>query len=395
MQLALHGGIPERAQPIRTTVAVTAKTRDRIDQLVADGFYSDYYNGPLAREFEYAFASWHGPASHAVAVNSGTSALHLSLAAVGVGPGDEVIVPAACYVSAATAIAQLGAVPVTCDIEPHSLTLDPAAAQRLVGPRTKAILPVHFWGYPADVSRLRELCDEHGLALVEDACQGPGAAVGGGTVGTFGDCAGYSFGNRKHIGTGEGGMVLTRTAALAERIRVLSNVGKGPGWDDYESLGYSCRMVEFSALLGLDGLARLDGEIAARRVAVECYGRALADTTLTPLPEPQWGRSVYFKLPILLPAKHLADRAMVSEAVSAENVSCRVPHRPLYAIEWLARWQQEHGRYRSRDDCPVAAELLPRVIEVETGPNLTEDEADVSARAVLKVWRYVNRNSPG
>lgn len=384
--LAAHGGEPARPAPIRTTVAVSGGTRREIDALLDEGFLSDYYNGPVAHRFEREFARRHGAGAHAVAVNSGTSALHLALAAAGVGPGDEVILPAACYVSAATAAVQLGATPVVCDIEEHSLTIDVDRVAELIGPRTKAVLPVHFWGQPSDLVRLRALCDEHGLTLVEDACQAPFATVDGRLVGSFGDFAAYSFGNRKHIATGEGGMVLARTEHDARRVRALSNVGKGPGWDDYESLGYSYRMVELSALIGLDGLARVDREITARRAAAAHYREVLAGTGLRPVPEPTWGTSVYFKLPVMLPEDAVGLRPALVSAIDAENVSCRVPHRPLYDIPWLAGLLRDRGRYLDAADCPVAARHLPRVFEVETGPNLPPEQAAVSAGAVASVW---------
>lgn len=385
--LALHGGTPVRAEPIATVVEIGTELRGQVLDLLGSGELSDYYNGRHARRLEAEFARYHGHGSHAVAVNSGTSGLHLSLHAAGVGPGDEVIVPTMCYVSAAAAVVQLGGVPVICDVEPRSLTLDVDAAEALVGDRTKAVLPVHFWGYPADLARLRALCDRHGLTLVEDAAQAPGAEVGGRKVGTYGDFAAYSLGVRKHIACGEGGLVLCRTAEAADVIRSLSNVGKGPGWDDYRSLGYSYRMVEFSALVALDGLARLDEEVAARQRAAAHYRDVLATTELTPVPDPRWGDSVYFKLPVLLPEEFTGRRPFVVDAIAAENVSCRIPHRPLHTIDWLARYLEARGRAPS--SYPVTEALHPRLFEVETGPHLPPAEAARSAAAVTKVWAHV------
>lgn len=384
--LAVHGGTPVREKPIDTTVHVSSAGRAKIAELLDSGSLSAWYGGPHSRHFEEVFAAYHGPQFHAVAVNSGTSALHLALAAAGVGPGDEVIVPAACFISAASAIVQLGGVPVVCDVEPTSLTLDPVAAAALVGKRTKAILPVHFWGYPADLCQLRELCDRHGLILIEDACQAPGAHVGDVRTGMYGDFAAYSFAFRKHVSTGDGGMVLTPDAEVAQRVRQLANLGKGEGWDEYYTLGYSYRMVELSALVGIDGMQRLDDEIARRQAAVAYYREALSDTGLVALPESSWGESVYFKLPVLLPVGSTAMRGVIVDAISAENVSCRIPHPPLWTIDWLARYTTSHGRFRGADDCPVAAAFLPRLFELETGPNLPLDEAAISAKAVTKVW---------
>ncbi len=386
-ELALEGGKPVRPLPLPQGLTIGDDLRMRIAEVLDTGILSQWHNGPNAREFEERFAAYHGPDLLGLGVNSGTSALHLALEAAGVGRGDEVIVPALCYVAAAAAVVQLGAVPVICDVEPDSLMLDPAVAEGLVGPRTAAIVPVHFWGYPANLPSLRTLCDEHELALVEDAAQALGATAGEGKTGTFGDFAAYSFANRKHISCGEGGMVLTRSREGLELMRALANCGKGVGWDDYRTHGYSYRMTELAGVIGLCGLERLDDEIGARRNAADHYREVLAGSGLEPIPSPRWGEAVYFKLPVLLPESRVEDRQFVVNAVLAENVSCRVPHRPLYAIPWLAKYLQERGQFRGSEECPAADALHRRLIEVETGPNLPIDEARNSALALHKVWR--------
>ena len=388
-ELALLGGTPVRPRVLPQGFVPDDELRAQMAALLETGILSEYYNGPHARRFEQEFAAYHGDDILALGVNSGTGALHLALEAAGVGPGDEVIIPAFCFVAAAVAIANRGALPIICDVEPHSLSLDVEAAEALVGPRTAAILPVHFWGYPVDVASLRSLCDRHGLALVEDTAQGPGATVNGHKTGTFGDFATFSFSNRKHVTCGEGGMVLTRSEERLEAMRALSNFGKGPGWDDYVSHGYNYRMTEVIGVVGSHYLRRIDDEIAARRAAADHYREALDSTGLEPVPPPPWGEAVYFKLPILLPEAHVADRQFVVDAIVAENVSCRVPHRPLFRIEWLEERLRAAGRFRGPEDCPVAATLHPRLIEVETGPNLPLEEARKSARAVQKIWRRV------
>ncbi|MCI0432969.1 MAG: DegT/DnrJ/EryC1/StrS family aminotransferase [Gemmatimonadetes bacterium] len=367
--LAVFGGAPTRPQPIEATVAISALARQRVMELVESGKLSDYYNGPWARQFEDAFARYHGAGQRGVAVNSGTSALHLALTAAGIGPGDEVIVPALCFVAAATAVVQNGAVPIICDAEPESLTLDVEEAERLVTSRTKAVLPVHFWGYPSNAAALRDLCDRHGLTLIEDCAQAIGARSHGHVVGTFGDFAAYAFSVRKHIACGEGGMVLCRDDATCDKVRTLSNYGKGPDWDDYGSLGYSYRLAEFPAIVALDALSRLDDEIRVRQLAGRYYRELCRDTGMTVLPEPPSGTSVFFKCPVLLPPGMIESRRRMVEAIAAENVSCRVPHRPLYSVPWLADYLTRQGVYRGADDCPAVAAMHPRLIEIETGPN--------------------------
>lgn len=387
-KLAIQGGSPVRPKPIETVVWTSEQVREQVMDLLVTGRLSNYYNGVWARRFEDMYARYHGPGYHAVAVNSGTSALHLAVTAAGIGPGDEVILPALCFVAAATAVVQNGAIPIICDAEPDSLTIDVEMAERLIGPRTRAILAVHFWGYPSDAERLRSLCDKHGLVLIEDCAQALGASANGNKVGTFGDYATCAFSVRKHVACGEGGMVLCRRERDHDKIRRLSNYGKGPDWDDYDSLGYSYRLSEFSAIVGLDGLSRLDGETRARRRAVEHYRKRVENSGLAIVPEPPWGGSVYFKCPILLPRDNIDKRHEIVNAINAENVSCRIPHRPLFAIEWLAAYLKEKSAYRGADLCPIAAACHRRLIEIEAGPHLPLEEARVSGEALMKVWDH-------
>jgi len=391
--LAIHGGAPIRPHPIEADVWVSDRARQQVNELLDTGRLSDYYNGPWAHQLEEAFAQYHSPGCRAVAVNSGTSALHLAVTAAGIGPGDEVIVPALCFVAAATAVVQNGGVPIICDAEPESLTLQVERVEELIGPRTKAILPVHFWGYPSNVEALRKVCDKRGLMLIEDCAQATGAPCHGQKVGTFGDYATYAFSVRKHVACGEGGMVLCRDEKSYERLRRMSNYGKGPGWDDYISPGFSYRLTEFSSIIALDGLGRLDDEIGSRQQAGRYYVELLRDTPLRVVPEPIWGKSIYFKCPVLLPPEMIGVRQQIVDAISAENVSCRIPHRPLYSVPWLAEYLKQRGAYRGPQECPVVAAMHPRLIEIETGPNLSMDEAQLSGTAVMKVWRYFSAST--
>ena len=275
-----------------------------------------------------------------------------------------------------------------CDAEPNTLTMDFTQAETLVNNRTKAILVVHFWGYPSNVAALRELCDQHGLVLIEDCSQAFGAPAHGHKVGDFGDYATFAFAVRKHVQCGEGGMVLCRSEENHENLRRVSNYGKGPGWDDYHSLGYNYRMAEFPAIIALDGLSRLKDEIFARRQAGAYYGEIFHDTGLNVVCEPEWGNSVFFKCPVLLPPGMAASRQQIVDAISAENVSCRVPHRPLYSIPWLAEYLQARGAYRGAEGCPIVSAMYPRLFEIETGPHLPINEARLSGAAVMKVWNH-------
>jgi dTDP-4-amino-4,6-dideoxygalactose transaminase len=219
--------------------------------------------GGDVERFEAAFAQWHG-ASDAVAVSSGTTALHLALAALGVGPGDEVLVPGFTFVASAAAVRYVGATPVLCDVAgPGHPLIDPADAAARITPRTRAIVAVHFWGYPADVSALRALCDEHGLLLVEDCAQAIGARLPGGALaGTAGDAGCFSLFSKKQLCAGEGGVVLAAEPAVTGRVRELR--------DEEASLS------DAHAALVTSRLPRLAAAIENRRAAVRAYRERLA-----------------------------------------------------------------------------------------------------------------------
>ena len=243
--------------------------------------------GPRTGAFEAALADWHR-VPHAAAVSSGTAALHLACRAVGVGPGDEVIVPAFTFLASAGCVRYCGATPVLADVvAPDRPNLDPAEVERRITPRTKAVIAVHFWGYPADIPGLRAVCDAHGLALIEDAAQAIGARVDGdllaGTAGTLG-C--LSFFSKKQLSVGEGGMVLTRDEALDASVRSERSHAMTSGtWDrhtgrqesyDVVGFGFNYRMDELRAAFGLARLGRLGAEIEHRRAAVRGYRERLA-----------------------------------------------------------------------------------------------------------------------
>ena len=244
--------------------------------------------GPRTGAFEQALSEFVGT-PHALAVSSGTAALHLACLAAGLGPGDEVIVPGFTFVASAAAPRYVGATPVFCDVSsPHEFTLDPADVARRITPRTKAVIAVHFCGYAAPAVELRELCDEHGLILIEDCAQAIGATIddAGRQVGTVGDLGAFSFFSKKQLCVGEGGMVATADEALAERVRLLrSHALTSSTWDrhrghdpayDIVDIGFNYRLDEPRAALGLSRLRRLGESLAARRATVRSYRERLA-----------------------------------------------------------------------------------------------------------------------
>jgi dTDP-4-amino-4,6-dideoxygalactose transaminase len=242
--------------------------------------------GPRTAEFETAFAR-HLGARHAVAVSSCTAALHLAYLAAGVGPGDEVVVPAMTFAATAAAAIYCGATPVFADIlGPHDLSLDPDDVERRITPRTKAVTIVHFAGYPAPVERLRALTDAHGIALIEDAAHSPDAHVGGRMLGTWGLAGAFSFFSNKVLACGEGGLLATDDDDVAALARSLRSQGMTSGsWsrftgetDSYDAhgLGFNYRLDEPRAALLLSRLRRLERDVARRRELTRAYRSKLA-----------------------------------------------------------------------------------------------------------------------
>jgi dTDP-4-amino-4,6-dideoxygalactose transaminase len=354
---------------------------------VADCLRSGWLTmGPRTQAFEAAVADWIG-VPYAVAVSSGTAALHLSCAALGVGPGDEVIVPAFTFLATANAPRYCGAEPVLVDVvAPEAPNLDPAAVERAITPRTRAVIAVHMFGYPADIAALRELCDAHGLALIEDAAQGFGARVDGdrpaGAVGALG-C--LSFFSKKQLCIGEGGMALTSDPELAAQVRLLRSHAMTSGtWDrhrghedsyDVVALGFNFRLDEPRAALGLSRLARVSEEIERRRDVVRGYRRRLRDVPgLVPLWDDERAveSSSHFAFAVLFESGEARRRAR--EALALQGIqTTRYP--VLHALT-------EFARYAELGSLPNAEETAERHLALPLSAHTTEAQIDTVVAAL-------------
>jgi dTDP-4-amino-4,6-dideoxygalactose transaminase/lipopolysaccharide/colanic/teichoic acid biosynthesis glycosyltransferase len=271
--------------------------------------------GPQNAAFEREFAARHG-AGHAVTFASGTSALAAMLLAEGIGPGDEVIVPAMTFISTATAVCHVGATPVFADIDPRSFNLDPAQIPALATPRTRAVLAVHYGGQPCDLAALLKACADAGLVLLEDAAEAAGAEYRGQPVGTFGASAMFSLTPTKNITTGEGGIVLTGSADTAERLRMLRNHGQRRLYE-HALIGYNWRLTEMQAAMGRVQLGKLDGILARKRANAGWMDRRLAGVPgLTPPHRVRYGSHTYMLYTCLVETGrdavlgHLLDRGI-------------------------------------------------------------------------------------
>ncbi|OGK92666.1 MAG: UDP-4-amino-4,6-dideoxy-N-acetyl-beta-L-altrosamine transaminase, partial [Candidatus Rokubacteria bacterium RBG_16_73_20] len=279
---------------------------------------------------------------HAVAVSSGTAALHAAAFAAGLGPGDEAIVPPLTFAATANAVLYQGATPVFADVLPDTLTLDPARAREQLTARTRAIVAVDFAGHPADLDELRELARAHGLVLLDDAAHALGAEYRGRPVGGQADLATFSFHPVKHVTTGEGGMVVTDDAALAERAARFRNHGittgaaerfqSGEWFYEMVDLGFNYRLTDVQCALGLSQLGKLD-RFLARRAAIaaryrEALGRLPGVALQTVAPDV---RHAWHIFPLLLDLERLAaDRRAIFTALRAEGIGVNVHYIPVY-----------------------------------------------------------------
>ncbi len=264
MRLAIQGGTPVRAKPFPGWPDYGQGEKDSLLQVLRSGSWGGY--NKKVEEFEAAFAALH-QVKHAISCANGTVALEVALRSLGLGCGDEVIVPAITFVATASAVLLCHGVPVFADIDPATLNLPPQAVEAAITPRTKAIVVVHFGGHPADMDRFPELARRHGLALVEDAAHAHGAVWRQTPVGNFGDAATFSFQAFKLVTSGEGGILLTNSDALAEKAWAYCNHGRRKlgGWFEHFSLGSNYRMTGFQAALLGEQLAKLPVQSRTRQ----------------------------------------------------------------------------------------------------------------------------------
>lgn len=328
--------------------------------------------GPTLRRFEEAFAAYLGR-RHAVAVNSGTSGLFLSLLSLGIGPGDEVITTPFTFIASATSIMMTGARPVFVDIDPGSLNIDPPRIEAAVTGRTKAILPVEIFGNPAGFDRVCDVAQRHHLPVVEDSCEALGSALHGRKAGTFGTISTFGFYPNKQITTGEGGMIVTDRRDLAEVCVSLRNQGRGAagGWLAHERLGYNFRLSDINCALGLAQLTRIEEIKAQRRQVAAWYREMLAaeDRLLVPNDAPG-GETSWFVFVVQLAEPYgLERRDRVLQEMDRQGIQVSNYFPPVHLQPFIAA---QYGH--ARGDFPVAESVGGRTIALPFYNRLTQDE---------------------
>jgi perosamine synthetase len=355
----------------------------REEELVLDTLRSGRLAlGPRLSSFESAFAAAHG-SSHVSAVSSGTAGLHLAIRAAGVEPGDDVVTTPFSFVASANCLLYEGARPVFCDIDPRTLNITAEAAGEALTERTSGLLPVHIFGYPADMPGIELLSRDCGLWIVEDACEALGAEHPDGTaVGARGNLSVFAFYANKQITTGEGGAVVAPSSELKERIDSERNQGRAPdmGWLDHDRLGFNYRLDELSCALGIAQLERLDDMLAARARVAGLYSEALAGVEGLDLPCPDQGgnRRGWFVYVVQLPRDVHRDSAVV--AMRERGVDTK-PYLP--AIHLMSFYRERFGHREG--EFPVCEDVAARSLALPFYPELTEGEVEQVVEALLAV----------
>jgi dTDP-4-amino-4,6-dideoxygalactose transaminase len=340
--------------------------RHAIDRVIARGWF---VLGPEVDAFEHEFAAASG-AAHAVAVGTGTDAIALTLRALGIGPGDEVITSPLSAAYSALAIMMTGARPVFADVDPQRLTIDPQRIADAIGPRTRAILPVHLYGQAADMAAIGEVADRYGVAIVEDACQAHFATSGGRAVGTFGAAGAFSFYPTKNLGAlGDGGAVVTNDGGLADRLKRLRNGGQTDRYHHVE-FGVNSRLDEMQAAVLRARLPYVPAWTARRRALAARYRAALRGTDLVaPVAECDAGH-VYHLFVVRTAARDALQAELASKGVETLiHYPVPIPRQPALAAASAA-------------DCPVAARACDEVVSLPLHPALADADVDFIAEAV-------------
>ncbi len=401
--LAIHGGKPVREK----LLPYGRQSLDDADvQAVVEVLKSDWLTtGPKIGEFEERFAAWVG-ARHAVSFSSGTAALHGAAFAAGLGPGDEAITTPLTFCATANCILYQGATPVFADVSPDTLNLDPGEVSRKLSPRTKAIIAVDYAGHPAALDELGELAKAQGQGafLIEDACHALGAEYKGKRAGSIADMTAFSFHPVKHLTTGEGGMVATNDARLAETLRRFRNHGissearqrqeSGQWFYEMVLLGFNYRLTDIACALGLSQLERLAANLARRREIAAQYAEAFRDLAAGDLPtivlpavrdgiDPAW--HLY---PVRLKLERLAvGRGEIFRALRAENIGVNVHYIPVHQHPYY----REHFKSKCKEGYPVAEDAYERLISLPMFHAMTAQDVEDAVQAVGKVVGHYSR----
>ncbi len=342
--------------------------------------------GRYITRFEEAFAGWCGM-PHGVACSSGTAALHLSLVALGIGPGDEVIIPDFTLIVSANTVILAGARPVLADVDAKTWCLDPRKAEEKITPRTRAIMAVHMYGHPCDMPALSDIARRHNLAVIEDCAEGHGAEIAGRKVGGFGEAGCFSFYGNKILTTGEGGMVLTRDADLAAKLRLLRDQGFEPPRFVHRVVGFNYRLTNLQAAIGLAQTEKADEKVRRKREIASWYLDLLGSESDVEVPaEAPGAKNVYWMFGVKLGPRFTQGRDAVMEELKTKGIEtraffCPMHRQPVFQDGKDQRWPDVRG------DFPVSDDLWERGLYLPSGPGLTRAQAGEVAEKLFSCRR--------
>jgi len=362
--------------------SITQKEVDYVTDAAANAWYQDA--GRYNTRFEEAFAAYLG-VRHAVSLPSCTSAIHLSLAALGVGPGDEVIVPEGTWIATAAPISYVGATPVFADIDEQTWCLSPESLEACITPRTRAVIPVDLYGGMGRMDEIRAVADARGVVIVEDAAEAIGSRYHGKLAGSFGDTGVFSFHGSKTLTTGEGGMLVTDRDDLHDQVLFLRDHGRAPGekmfWNAQVAFKY--KMSSMQAALGLAQLERIDELLACKREIFEWYRQHLEPLDAVTLnAEPPETFNTYWMVTVILDPKLGKTKEQIIAEMSERNIDCRPFFYPLSS---LPAYDDLEAAREAHDRNTVSYKISPFGVNLPSALSLTQDQVASVCRALREV----------
>ncbi len=351
------------------------------ERLVLKGLRSGWVSsiGVYINEFENKFSKFCNT-KYGVTTSNGTTALHLALVAADIGPGDEVIVPSMTFVATANAVSYTGAKPVFVDSEFESWNIDPDKIKEKINKKTKAIIPVHLYGHPAEMGLINSIAKKYDLLVIEDAAEAHGAMYKNKKVGSMSDMAFFFFFFYKIITTGEGGMVVTNNKQLATKLKMLRDHGVSGRRKYYHpNLGFNYRMTNLQAALGIAQLKKIEPIIEKKREIASWYKKYLQPIVpeIILQPEAKWAKNVYWMFSILAPKKGRKNRDFLIKELKRKGVDSRPFFFPLNKLP----------RYKTEESHPVAEALGISGVNLPSGTDLTEDKIEYISKKIIEIWK--------
>lgn len=345
--------------------------------------------GESIEEFEKKFAAYCG-CKYGVAVTSGTTALHLAVASANIKNGDEVLISASTNIATALAVVHNGAVPVPVDSESKTWNLDLSLIEKLITPKTKAIIPVHLYGHPVDMKSLLRITSKHRLIVIEDCAESHGATCYGKKTGSLGDMGCFSFYANKVITTGEGGMIVTNNLALAQRMRLLRNLAFGKVRFLHEFAGYNFRMTGYQAAMGLVQLSKIEEIIERKRNLAHIYNRNLSGVPGIELPiEAEWARNIYWMYAVVINSEFGMKRDALAAWLRNDGIDTRTSFCPMNRQPCL----KNYSGYK-KVNCPVADYLWETGMYLPSTFTLRESVVKTITDSISRAYEYTKKN-PG